>query len=74
MTPYGNFDFWENIMKISELVKIVDATVYAPSNKDVEGEIMGAFASDMMSDVLAFAKIRTYLFPGFATPRQYVRR
>ena len=43
-------------MKISELVKIVDATVYAPSNKDVEGEIMGAFASDMMSDVLAFAK------------------
>ena len=43
MTPYGNFDFWENIMKISELVKIVDATVYAPSNKDVEGEIMGAF-------------------------------
>lgn len=61
-------------MKISELVKIVDATVYAPSNKDVEGEIMGAFASDMMSDVLAFAKIRTYLFLGFATPRPYARR
>lgn len=74
MTPYGNFDFWENIMKISELVKIVDATVYAPSNKDVEGEIMGAFASDMMSDVLAFAKIRTYLFRDFATPKPYARR
>ena len=69
MIPYGNFDFWENIMKISELVKIVDATVYAPSNKDVEGEIMGAFASDMMSDVLAFAKNQDVLISGLCNPQ-----
>lgn len=69
MTPYGNFDFWENIMKISELVKIVDATVYTPSNKDVEGEIMGAFASDMMSDVLAFAKNQDVLISGLCNPQ-----
>ena len=68
MTPYGNFDFWENIMKISELVKIVDATVYAPSNKDVEGEIMGAFASDILSDVLAFAKHQDVLISGLCNP------
>lgn len=56
-------------MKISELVKIVDATVYAPSNKDVEGEIMGAFASDMMSDVLAFAKNQDVLISGLCNPQ-----
>ena len=56
-------------MKISELVKIVDATVYAPSNKDVEGEIMGAFASDMMSDVLAFVKDQAVLLTGLVNPQ-----
>ncbi len=55
-------------MKISELIKIVNATVYA-SDDLVDGEIMGAFASDMMSDVLAFAKDQDVLVSGLCNPQ-----
>lgn len=56
-------------MKISELVDIVKATVYTPTDGNVEGEVTGAFASDMMSDVLAFAKNQDVLVSGLCNPQ-----
>ena len=56
-------------MKISELCKLVGATVYAPQDGNAEGEVLGAFASDMMSDVLAFAKNQDVLISGLCNPQ-----
>ena len=56
-------------MKISVLCKLVGATVYAPQDGNAEGEVLGAFASDMMSDVLAFAKNQDVLISGLCNPQ-----
>ena len=56
-------------MKISELCKLVGATIYAPQDGNAKGEVRGAFASDMMSDVLAFAKNQDVLISGLCNPQ-----
>ncbi len=55
-------------MKISEIVKILDATVHYESD-DLECQVKSACASDLMSDVLAFSKSSTALLTGLMNPQ-----
>ena len=55
-------------MTIREIAERLEATVYAePDQLDID--LQGAFGSDMMSDVLAFAENRDVLLTGLLNPQ-----
>jgi len=54
-------------MKISEIIKLLDAEVLCGT--EFETEIDSAFGSDMMSDVLAFVKEQGLLLTGLCNPQ-----
>ncbi len=55
-------------MTIREIAERIDATVYAEPDQ-MEEDLTGAFGSDMMSDVLAFAENRDVLLTGLLNPQ-----
>ena len=55
-------------MKISEIKDILEAEVIFGEHL-LEKEALSAFGSDMMSDVLAFAKERSVLLTGLVNPQ-----
>lgn len=55
-------------MKISEVARIVDAKI-AAGEELLGNEVDSAFSSDMMSDVLAFAKDQPVLLTGLNNPQ-----
>ena len=55
-------------MKASEICNVANATVLSGEHM-LDTEIKSAFASDMMSDVLAFAEDQTILITGLVNPQ-----
>lgn len=55
-------------MKINKLAEVLSADIFCDSDL-LEGEVSSAFASDMMSDVLAFAKNQDILLTGLCNPQ-----
>ncbi len=55
-------------MKISEIVKILDAEVVSGENL-LDNEVTSACGSDLMSDVLAFVKHQSVLLTGLNNPQ-----
>lgn len=55
-------------MKISEIKDILEAEVVC-GEELLDREVSSAFGSDMMSDVLAFAKDRSVLLTGLVNPQ-----
>ena len=55
-------------MTIREIAERIDAAVYAEPDW-IDEDLTGAFGSDMMSDVLAFAENRDVLLTGLLTPQ-----
>ena len=55
-------------MTIREMAERIDATVYAEPEQ-IDEDMIGAFGSDMMSDVLAFAENRDVLLTGLLNPQ-----
>ena len=55
-------------MTIREIAERIDAVVYAEP-KQMDEDLTGAFGSDMMSDVLAFAEDRDVLLTGLLNPQ-----
>ncbi len=55
-------------MTIREIAERIDAAVYAEPDQ-IDEEMTGAFGSDMMSDVLAFAENRDVLLTGLLNPQ-----
>lgn len=54
-------------MKISEIIKILDAEVLSGRGSDFE--IQSACGSDLMSDVMAFVKENILLLTGLVSPQ-----
>lgn len=54
-------------MKVSEIIKILDAQVLCRG--DLDAEVHTACGSDMMSDVLAFVKDQAVLLTGLMNPQ-----
>lgn len=55
-------------MTIREMAERINATVYAEPDQ-IDEDLKGAFGSDMMSDVLAFAENRDVLLTGLLNPQ-----
>ncbi len=55
-------------MKISEIAQVVDGSIICTAEKANE-EVKSAFASDMMSDVLAFVADQGLLLTGLTNPQ-----
>lgn len=55
-------------MTIREIAERIDAVVYAEPEQ-LDEDMNGAFGSDMMSDVLAFAEDRDVLLTGLLNPQ-----
>lgn len=55
-------------MKLKQIAQIIDAQVLS-GEESLEREVDSAFASDMMSDVLAFAKDQPVLLTGLINPQ-----
>ena len=55
-------------MTIREIAERIDAEVYAEPDR-MDEDLTGAFGSDMMSDVLAFAEDRDVLLTGLLNPQ-----
>jgi hypothetical protein len=55
-------------MTIREIAERIDAAVYAEPEQ-IDEDMSGAFGSDMMSDVLAFAENRDVLLTGLLNPQ-----
>lgn len=55
-------------MTIREIAERIDAVVYAEPEQ-MDEDLTGAFGSDMMSDVLAFAEDRDVLLTGLLNPQ-----
>ena len=55
-------------MTIREIAERIDAVVYAEPEQ-MDEDMNGAFGSDMMSDVLAFAEDRDVLLTGLLNPQ-----
>ena len=55
-------------MTIREMAERLNAKVYAEDDQ-LDTEVQGAFGSDMMSDVLAFAENRDVLITGLLNPQ-----
>ena len=56
-------------MTLSEVMKILDAQVLVGNNQLNTIEIKTAFAADLLSDVLAFAKAGSLLLTGLTNPQ-----
>ena len=56
------------IMKISEVMKILDAKLIC-GEEHLDVDVKTACSSDMMSDVLAFSKEHTVLLTGLINPQ-----
>jgi len=56
-------------MKVSEIVKILDAEILSTVKNESQVNITMACGADLMSDVLAFIKTNTLLFTGLITPQ-----
>jgi predicted transcriptional regulator len=54
-------------MKLSDIVKILDAKVLAGHDKEMD--ISSACGSDLMSDVMAFVKDNVLLLTGLVSPQ-----
>ena len=55
-------------MKISKLAEVLNAELFCGSDL-CEEDVSSAFASDMMSDVLAYAKTQDILLTGLCNPQ-----
>jgi predicted transcriptional regulator len=55
-------------MKLAEIVKIIDGTVFN-SNQNLEMEIKGGCGADLMSDVLASVQPDAVLLTGLCNPQ-----
>jgi DRTGG domain. len=55
-------------MTIREIAERINAVVYAEPER-LDEDVSGAFGSDMMSDVLAFAENRDVLLTGLLNPQ-----
>ncbi len=55
-------------MTIREMSERLNASVYAEPDQ-IDEDLVGAFGSDMMSDVLAFAENRDVLLTGLLNPQ-----
>ena len=55
-------------MTIREIAERIEAVVYAEPDQ-IDEDLTGAFGSDMMSDVLAFAENRDVLLTGLLNPQ-----
>ena len=55
-------------MKLSEVKSILNADVYT-DEKLLETEVLSAFGSDLMSDVLAFVNDQALLLTGLVNPQ-----
>ncbi|MBR0508096.1 MAG: hypothetical protein IJJ86_05760 [Clostridia bacterium] len=55
-------------MTIREMAERLNATVFAEPDQ-IDEDLTGAFGSDMMSDVLAFAENRDVLLTGLLNPQ-----
>lgn len=55
-------------MKINEIAKIVDGRIECCA-ENADKEVCSAFASDMMSDVLAFVRDQGVLITGLTNPQ-----
>jgi predicted transcriptional regulator len=55
-------------MKLAEIVKIIDGTVFN-SNQNLEMEIKGGCGADLMSDVLASVQPDAILLTGLCNPQ-----
>ena len=56
-------------MKLSEVVKILDAEILCTVKNESQVNITMAGGADLMSDVLAFVKPETLLLTGLTTPQ-----
>lgn len=54
-------------MKVSEIIKILDAELLCGSDTDME--ILSACGSDLMSDVMAYVKENVMLMTGLISPQ-----
>ena len=55
-------------MTIREMAERLDAKIFADEDQ-LDEDLQGAFSSDMMSDVLAFAEDRDVLITGLLNPQ-----
>ena len=55
-------------MTVNDVVKLLDATPLTCEDK-LDAEVLSACGSDMMSDVLAFAKTKCVLLTGLCNPQ-----
>jgi predicted transcriptional regulator len=55
-------------MKVSDIVTILDAKVFAGGNQ-LDLEVQSACGADLMSDVMAFVKERVVLLTGLMNPQ-----
>lgn len=56
-------------MTIKQIMKALDATLFYGNDEHLDKEAATVFASDMMSDVLAFADEHTVLITGLCNPQ-----
>lgn len=56
-------------MTIKEIKNTLDATLFYGKDEHLEQQAASVFASDMMSDVLAFASEHTVLITGLCNPQ-----
>jgi hypothetical protein len=55
-------------MKLSEIIKIIDGTIYTPSVQ-LDCEVKGGCGADLMSDVLASIQPEAALLTGLCNPQ-----
>lgn len=56
-------------MKLSEIVKLLNASVIHASDAHMEADVRSVCGSDMMSDVLAYVKDQGLLLTGLCNPQ-----
>ena len=55
-------------MKLNEIVKLIDGEVLS-EKVDLDGEVQGGCAADLMSDVLAYSLSQAVLLTGLCNPQ-----
>jgi len=56
-------------MKLVDLIKIINGTVFNEGEVDIDCEIRGGCGADLMSDVLAYIKPEAALMTGLCNPQ-----
>ncbi len=56
-------------MLLQEIAKIIEGQILTPEDESKNIEVYSAFASDLMSDVLAFASSEMLLITGLTNPQ-----